>query len=303
MVNVDLKEQEFDTRGQQIRATKHANFDLGLVQEPTLGDKAGVAYNNAADRTAVELHNAKEQTKAAAINTGIAAQEFGLKAENKLNAAADVAEQKIAEGWETADRKFNEKAEEASLMAKEAKIEMKARAMIAQEKLREGAEAASEKFNEIKENVSKQASATYERASTELEHMKNSAKLTAMETEAKLEAGLSAAGDKMVETRKSIEGKATELYGAAKSEVQILKEKAAAAFQAAENKFEQVAVATEAKVDKFDEKLHEKLDESKIVLGVTGHTIKSAAQGAGAYIADKAEAARASIEKTIDSAE
>jgi len=49
--------------------------------------------------------------------------------------------------------------------------------------------------------------------------MKNSAKSTAMEAEAKLEAGLSAAGDKMVETRKSIENKADELYGAAKSEV------------------------------------------------------------------------------------
>ena len=71
----------------------------------------------------------------------------------------------------------------------------------------------------MKETVTKQATATYERASTGLESMKNSAKSTAVETEAKLEAGLSAAGDKMVETRKSIEGKANELYDSAKSEV------------------------------------------------------------------------------------
>jgi len=64
-----------------------------------------------------------------------------------------------------------------------------------------------------------------------------------------------------------------------------------------------VAQVTEAKVDKFDEKLHEKLDQGKIVLGVTGHTLKSAAQGAGEYIAEKADLARASIEKSLDNAE
>lgn len=72
---------------------------------------------------------------------------------------------------------------------------------------------------------------------------------TAMETEAKLEAGLHAAGDKMVETRKSIEGKAGEVYGATKSEVAVLSDKIAAAYKVAQDKFEEVAVKTERKVD------------------------------------------------------
>lgn len=39
------------------------------------------------------------------------------------------------------------------------------------------------------------------------------------------------------------------------------------------------------------------------MLGVTGQTIKSSAQGAGHYIADKAEVARSSLEKSINNAE
>lgn len=215
LVNVDLKETEVDSFGQPIGFTKHENFDLPLVQEPTLTEKAAVGINNAVDRTAVELTNAKEQAKAGFINTAIDAKELGQRAGTRLEAGADLAGQKLKEGKENVDRTLAEKVIEGKLLAKEAELNLRANAMIAQEKMYEGAEAASEKFNQVKDNISKQATATLDKAETKFESMKTSAQLSALKAEARLEANLNTAEAKINQTEQALEHKVKELYASA----------------------------------------------------------------------------------------
>jgi hypothetical protein len=56
--------------GEQIGDQNHINFNIPIIEKPTMTEKAKVALENAADLTKVEIHNAKESVVTKVLNVG-----------------------------------------------------------------------------------------------------------------------------------------------------------------------------------------------------------------------------------------
>ena len=56
--------------GEQNGDQKHLNYNIPIIEKPTMTEKAKVALGNAADLTKVEMHNAKERVVAKVLNVG-----------------------------------------------------------------------------------------------------------------------------------------------------------------------------------------------------------------------------------------